>query len=471
MPDGGTIAAQALGHLPGAVAKPKPKALLRMPTLHTGQYNAFKQPGWPHKAIRCGRRWGKSALGTCVAVSRSTQGQPVGFFAPDYKRLSEIYTEIAGILAPVTTQASQNAGMIRLRTGGQVEFWTLEDDNAGRSRKYKTVLLDEAAFGKDNLTDIWERSIEPTLFDYSGTALVMSNTNGISEENFFWRICNMPEKYNFSQYHAPTHDNPLLPLIRAGETHEAWLVRRAEAFATLEREKPPLVYAQEHLANFVDFSGAAFFNRDKLLLNGAPVPDPGMVDVIFATIDTAVKDGQEHDSTAVVYWGKSAIGGVPLTILDWDILQIEGSLLEEWLPTVYQTMKQLEVERANGGRGIRVRLGHAGTFIEDKGSGTILLQQAARRGWEAHPIESELTALGKDARAISVSGYVHQDKVKITQYAYDKTVALKGVTRNHLLSQIANFKVGDKDAKKRADDLTDCFTYGIAVGLGNADGF
>jgi hypothetical protein len=40
---------------------------------------------------------------------------------------------------------------------------------------------------------------------------------------------------------------------------------------------------------------------------------------------------------------------------------------------------------------------------------------------------------------------------------------LKGISRNHLLAQIAGFRVGDRDAWKRSDDLADAFTYGVLV--------
>jgi Rhodopirellula transposase DDE domain/WD domain, G-beta repeat len=60
----------------------------------------------------------------------------------------------------------------------------------------------------------------------------------------------------------------------------------------------------------------------------------------------------------------------------------------------------------------RARKGSVGAFIEDKNSGTILLQQAWRRQLLAHAIDSKLTAMGKDERAISVSGYVHRGLVK-----------------------------------------------------------
>jgi hypothetical protein len=109
-------------------------------------------------------------------------------------------------------------------------------------------------------------------------------------------------------------------------------------------------------------------------------------------------------------------------------------------------------------------------MIEDKNSGTILLQQALRRGMRAHPIDSKLTALGKDERAINVSGYVYRGQVKYTDYAFNKTSTYKGRSKNHLMDQVESFRVGDKD-KKREDDLLDTLCYGIALALGDSKGF
>jgi hypothetical protein len=85
-------------------------------------------------------------------------------------------------------------------------------------------------------------------------------------------------------------------------------------------------------------------------------------------------------------------------------------------------------------------------------------------------IDSKLTSLGKNERAINVSGYVHTEKVKLSQVAYDRTVTYHEKTRNHLLTQVTGFRVDDKDPK-REDDLLDGFTYGIALSLGNGEGF
>jgi hypothetical protein len=99
-----------------------------------------------------------------------------------------------------------------------------------------------------------------------------------------------------------------------------------------------------------------------------------------------------------------------------------------------------------------------------------LIQQAERKGMPAHAIESKLTALGKDERAFNASPYVHQGKVKYSQFAFDKTSIYKRKARNHLLNQVESFRIGNKNSD-REDDLLDTFCYGISLSLGNSQGF
>lgn len=435
-------------------------AVVKLPTFHPAQAKLR----WLMRecrlvAARCGRRWGKNALGESVAIDDAAHGRLVGWFAPENKRLSESYNVIVEALEPIKKSSDKTHGVIRSISGGRIDFWSLEDPNAGRSRKYHRVIIDEAAFTKPKTIDIWTRSIRPTLVDYRGRALVMSNTNGIDPDNFFYEICHNP-KHGFVGFHAPSRTNPHLP---------------ADEVARFELDNLPLVYQQEYLAEFVDWSGSAFFTRDSLLVDGQPVPLPYRCEAVFATIDTATKVGSKNDGTAVVFWAVIRSNIVPvsadgvvgprysLVILDWDVKQIEGALLETWLPTVFQ---QLQIFAGQ----CRAHRGSLGAMIEDKASGMVLLQQARRRGWPATAIDSKLTDAGKDARAISVSGYVYRGLVKISLPAYDKVVNYKGATANHLLNQVVGFRVGDKDAK-REDDALDAFTYGIAVALGDSKGF
>ena len=208
-------------------------------------------------------------------------------------------------------------------------------------------------------------------------------------------------------------------------------------------------------------AGTSFFDVANVLRDGEPITPHQRPDSVFATIDTAVKTGTKNDGTGFVFWSLSENRETPLVILDWDIAQIEGSLLEAWLPTVFERLEALS-------QSLKARYGSLGAYVEDKASGTILLQQARRRDWQATEIDSKLTAMGKDERAVSVSGYVHRGMVKIGRDAYDKTVNYKGRHGNHFLMQVFRFQLGVKD---QADDLLDCFSYGIAIALGDSGGF
>ena len=416
------------------------------PSLHPGQMRAWNLPG-RFKVLRCGRRWGKTHFAIAVLGSAAAHEQSVGYFTPEYKFMLETYYELEKILYPVIEQSSKVDGVIRLKTGGRIDFWTLNNPNAGRSRKYHKVVIDEAAFAGHDMIDIWSKAIQPTLLDYRGDALVMSTPHGEDPDNFFYRICTDPE-LGFVEYHAPTSDNPMLPV---------------DEIERLRREIHPDVFRQEYLAEFVDWNGVAFFPLDHLLVDGKPVPMPERTGQIYCVIDTALKDGWQHDGTAVAFFAREKYSQPRLIVLDWDIVQIEGASLELWLPSVYERMSQL----ANM---CKAREGVIGAFIEDKASGIVLIQQAKKKGFRVHSLPSAMTALGKEGRALSVSSYFHRGEIKLSQYAFDKVVRFKGVQKNHLISQLCGFRMGDTD-NKRADDLADCAMYAASIGCGNSKGY
>lgn len=459
---------------------------VKLPVLHPGQVRAFRahlpserqlaldpgfadyaeKVGYRYKAIRCGRRWGKTDYLKTWIGDGAIKSYPTAIFAPDYKRMIEVYNELAVMLKPVMLPqggSNKTDGVIRLITGGRIDFWTLGDENAGRSRKYKRVAIDESAFTDDNMIDIWERAIEPTLLDLRGECVTASNTNGIDPSNFLWKVCNEAQ-YGFVEVHEPSWNNPHVPGRKPSRTDAEHEADRAAHFDMLRSRTHPLVFSQEYESEFVDFSGVAFFSTDKWLVDGQPVDLPTSCDSVFAVIDSATKTGSQNDGTAVVYFARNKYSGHPLVILDHDILQIEGALLDSWLPSVYANLKTLS-ERVKAREGVR------GVWIEDKASGMVLLQQARKRGLLAHPIGGAWMQLGKDERALSVSSYHYQEQCKISRQAWEKVSDYKGTKRNHLVGQVAGFRIGDKDAAKRADDLLDCYVHGLALALGDSKQF
>ncbi|GGA00377.1 hypothetical protein GCM10011408_21620 [Dyella caseinilytica] len=208
-------------------------------------------------------------------------------------------------------------------------------------------------------------------------------------------------------------------------------------------------------------AGDSFFTEAILLQDGQPVDWPERCDDVYAVVDTAMKDGAQHDGSAVMYYARNTFYGTPLTILDWDVRQIQGIDLEEWLPQVTQRCEELA-------QLTRARRGSLGAWIEDKASGTVLIQQGQRAGLPVNAIDGSPTALGKEGRCLAASPHVYQHKVKMSRYAYEKTVIYKGQSRNHALSQVCGFRPGQDKGPR---DLLDTFTYGVLIGLGDSDGY
>lgn len=425
--------------------KRKPKITFRK--FHSAQDEIYRNLTG-RDVLRCGRRFGKTTMLEDIAGNEARKGWRVGWFSPSYKLLMPSYKRILHTIRPVVSHHSKVDALIETAKEGQVEFWTLENEDAGRSRFYDLVIIDEGSLVKKGLRQTWETAIRPTLLDRRGRAIMAGTPKGVDPENFFYEACTDPA-LGFKEHFAPTRLNPMLD---------------ADGVAKLADEYPPLVYQQEFLAEFVDWSGAAFFELGRLLENGAGIEVPDRCDAVFAVIDCAAKDGKEHDGTGVIYCARSKHAGHPLVVLDYDLQQVEGALLDAWLPTVLQNLESWAVR-------CKARMGSLGVFIEDQSAGIVLLQQARRRQLRATAIDSKLTSLGKDARALSVSGYHYRGEVKITDEAYNKVVNFKGTTRNHLISQVTGFRMGDKDAAKRADDLLDCYAYSIMISLGDNQGY
>lgn len=173
------------------------------------------------------------------------KGLPYGYFTPTYKLLSEVFDEVRQTLLPLVTVGNKSDKVIKLRTGGSIDFWTLDDKNAGRSRKYAEVAIDEAGQVK-GLGEIWEKSILPTLTDFNGgTACFAGTPHGM---NFFHAVYQMgldPGKPRWSSWQMPTVTNPL------------WTPELIEQIRT-DGNLPDRAFRQEFLAEFLEDAGGVF---------------------------------------------------------------------------------------------------------------------------------------------------------------------------------------------------------------------
>ena len=132
-------------------------------------------------------------------------------------------------------------------------------------------------------------------------------------------------------------------------------------------------------------------------------------------------------------------------------MQVTAGVLEPWLVGVVASARELTGKRT---------LMPGKVYVEDAASGPILIEKYPQYT-EALP--HQWTAEGKDLRAYAVQKYFNGGRVRMTEACYRKTVSFKGVTINHLWTQLNGFVLGDKQAAKRADDLLDCAVYAGSI--------
>lgn len=182
------------------------------------------------KVVMCGRRFGKTAFGVREACDVALAGHPVGWFAPTYKYVLEVWRELLQRLQPVIARSNDQERRIELVTGGVIEMWTMDTPDPGLGRKYKLAVIDEAGIVPDLLL-IWQRAIRPTLVDLSGGGLFLGTPRG--RRHGFVVLFNRGNDENepdWASFRAKTLDNPYIP---------------PEEVEAAKRELPPEVFAQE----------------------------------------------------------------------------------------------------------------------------------------------------------------------------------------------------------------------------------
>lgn len=191
-------------------------------------------------------------------IKTALAGDPVGWFAPSYKILDEAWRDLRRTLKPVERHANANDRRLELITGGVIEFWSLEDADAGRSRKYKRVAIDEAAMCR-HLEAAWTGAIRPTLTDLKGDADFYSTPKG---RDYFWKAFVRgvdPLETEWESFQLPTSANPF---IDPAEIEAA------------RRELPDRIFRQEYLAEFLEDAGGVFRCVSEAIDRGRVLPEP-----------------------------------------------------------------------------------------------------------------------------------------------------------------------------------------------------
>jgi hypothetical protein len=213
---------------------------LTLPRLHPAQQHIVAQ-AQRFNIICAGRRIGKTVLGIDRLVQPALDGSPVAWMSPTYRMLTEVWRTVRDTMAPVTQATSEQQHRLELLTGGVIEMWSLEKADVIRGRKYKRIIIDEAAMVR-HLEMAWQQVIRPTLTDMQGDVWMLSTPKG---RNFFWECFQRGQEQQgeWRSWQMPTHHNPHIP---------------PSELEAMRQELPEQVYRQEIEAQFLDMSGGVF---------------------------------------------------------------------------------------------------------------------------------------------------------------------------------------------------------------------
>lgn len=214
---------------------------VKFPRLHPGQQTVEHELR-RFNIICCGRRWGKTKYCTRKLIEPALHGDPVAWFSPTHKMLAEVWREVVERVAPITHKRNAQDYRIELTTGGLIEMWSLDNYDSIRGRKYKRVVIDEAAM-VTNLGEAWQAVIRPTLTDLKGDAFLPSTPRG---HNFFWQCFQRgldPAHVDWQSWQLPTSTNPYIDPAE---------------IAAAQRELPERIFEQEYGARFLESAGGVF---------------------------------------------------------------------------------------------------------------------------------------------------------------------------------------------------------------------
>lgn len=185
--------------------------------------------------LKCGRRFGKTELCQYLINEIIPQRGIIGYWSPTYKALHEVWKETKRNFYEAIQSSNEQVKQIILLNGTTIDFWSMDDPNAGRGRKYHRALVDECEMAR-NFEEAWEQTIRPTLTDFEGDAYLLSTPQ--FGETYFKQVCLHENQFpDWKTFVYTTYDNPFI---------------KPEEIEQSRQLLHPAVFSCEYLAEDVD---------------------------------------------------------------------------------------------------------------------------------------------------------------------------------------------------------------------------
>jgi hypothetical protein len=182
------------------------------------------------------RRAGKTAGIKLYSTIHAIKGEEVAIVMPDYMSYcKETYDDISEVGMDIFTTRHNASLTLKTFTGGRIRFFSYEAIHKLRGKKFHKVYFDEFQTYPGNLNDL-KAVLLPTLADFHGQAWFF----GTPKKGTPIEEITLEKDPLWSHYKMKAVNNPFIS---------------PEEIVEQKRILPPLVFAQEWEAEFVDLSG------------------------------------------------------------------------------------------------------------------------------------------------------------------------------------------------------------------------
>lgn len=260
---------------------------ITLPTLHPLQLQVAQHPA-RFKVLVCGRRWGKTRLGSVLALKDALEGKRVWWVAPTYGISTIAWHMIKPMALQVGAEISESTRTARFASGGFIGCKSGDQPNNLRGESLDLVILDEADFLPEQ---VWTEVLRPALADRKGRAVMISTPN--IEGGWFHMLfqAGLEGHPDVASWQLPSVSNPFLD---------------PQEIAAARNTVPDIVFRREFMAEFVSFGGALL--KEGWLQYG-PLPPREALEVTIG-VDLAISTKDGADWTAAVALGRDGNGHI-----------------------------------------------------------------------------------------------------------------------------------------------------------------
>jgi hypothetical protein len=268
-------------------------------------------------------------------------------------------------MAPAITRKSSVEKRLDLLGGGSIDFYSLDNPDTIRGRKYKRVIINEAGYVPE-LVDIWNFIIRPTLVDLVGDAIIGGTPKGRGGFWNLWMRGTDASEPDWKSWQFSSFDNPHMSRTELDE---------------MVRTMPERVAQQEVYAAFLDDAGGVF---------------RGVIQAATAQEQEARQEG--HSYVIGVDWGRTNDFTV-LAVLDMTTKELVH------LDRFNQIDYTIQVGRL---RGLADKFRPVTIYAEQNSIGDPLIEQLLRLGLPVRPFQttnaSKASAIDALALAFETGG-------------------------------------------------------------------